>query len=157
MVVEKVKAGKLTLAPYSTSIQIEKFSAEANEFGLHATSPRITTVHIDMHFDSKGHMWHPVLKSNFKHLPGKGETDGFPFWFAKVEELSYNCEIVHKTIKLGGKVSVKIPMIQNVVDLEPENEIKVRVHGAAADAPEAPAAKAKAGVASKKRKRPSTG
>ena len=144
-----MKAGKLTLAPYSTCIQIEKFSAEANEFGVHATSPRITTVHIDMHFDSKGHVWHPVLKSNFKLQ--KGELDGFPFWFAKVEEISYNCEIVHKTIKLG-KVSVKIPMIQNVVDLEPEEEIKVRVQGAAADAPEVPVAKA--GAASKKRKRP---
>ena len=145
-----MKAGKLTLAPYSTSIQIEKFSAEANEFGVNATSARITTVHIDKHFDSKGHMWHPVLKSNFKHSSHKGELDGLPFWFATVEEISYNCEIVHKTIKLG-KVSVKIPMIQNVVDLEPENEIKVRVHGAAADAPEAP--DAKAGAASKKRKR----
>ena len=97
-------------------------------------------------------MWHPVLKSNFKNQ--KGEIDGFPFWFAEVDEVSYNCEIVHKTIKMG-KVSVKIPMIQNVVDLEPENEIKVRVQGAAADAPEAP--DAKAGAASKKRKRPSTG
>ena len=145
-----MKAGKLNLAPYCTSIQIEKFSAEANEFGVHATSPRITTVHIDMHFDSKGHMWHPVLKSNFKNQ--KGEIDGFPFWFAEVDEVSYNCEIVHKTIKMG-KVSVKIPMIQNVVDLQPENEIKVRVLGAAADAPEAP--DAKAGAASKKRKRPS--
>ena len=148
-----MKAGKLTLAPYSTSIQIEKFSAEASEFGVN-NHARITTVHIDKHFDSKGHMWHPVLKSNFKHLPQKGELDGFPFWFAKVEEISYNCEIVHKTIKLG-KVSVKIPMIQNVVDLEPEEEIKVRVQGAAADAPEVPVAKA--GAAPKKRKRPSTG
>ena len=147
-----MKAGKLTLAPYSTCIQIEKFSAEANEFTVHAMVPRITTVHIDMHFDSKGHMWHPVLKSNFKHSPQKCELDGHPFWFAKVEEISYNCEIVHKTIKLG-KVSVKIPMTQNVVDLEPENEIKVRVQGAAADAPEVPVAKA--GAASKKRKRPS--
>ena len=139
MVTKPVKAGKLTLVPMTTSFNIDRFNADCRMFVTDTAfdRQRIVAVSIDKHFEHKGTFYHPVLKAVMKL---SGETpSAFPFWLAAVDEVGFNAEIVHKTVKLGT-TEVTMPILQSVADLAEGDVVKVRLHRAAASAGAAPAA-----------------